>query len=267
MILGLARFTLRLNRLTLILVCLGLFVFELLFVAFYAAMRPDETMTGLFERIPAFFRTFLSNAYLDLLSLDGFLAFGFTHPLVLVLLWTGTIALTSRAIHEGAGPGLTDLMHSLPMPRIHRLAARIAAGEVAGFLFIFCLWLGHFTGVTFMNLPGEPDPMNFLRIAINGYAYVLAVQGMGLLVAALSGSRGKALGASVVVLTIMFLLNVFGQAWSLFAWPARLSFLYYYMPGRVILDGEFPWTDVGVLLAFYLTCIVAALYFYRKRDL
>jgi ABC-2 type transport system permease protein len=266
-ILNVLKFELRLNRLTILLVSASLMLFQFVLIFFFKAARLDESMPNLFELIPKPIRALMGSSYVDLLTVKGFLSFGFTHPLSLLLICTGAIVMTSRSATGGAEGGITDLLLSQPISRSFLLLSRAAAAEAGGLCMIFCMWLGHLAGVTCIDLPADPPRMPYFLIAVNAYAFYLAVQGMGLLAAACSRHRASAVGLSIAVLAAMLFLRIAAQIWNAFEPLARLSFLTYFVPGKTVMSQAFPWSDVLVLLLFYLLTVAAALVVYNRRDI
>jgi ABC-type transport system involved in multi-copper enzyme maturation permease subunit len=265
--LTLLRFELRLNRFTYGVVGLSLMALEFLLVAIFSAARLDQNLAGLYELLPKSIRSLLGGAYLDLLSVEGFLAFGFTHPLAIVLLCAGAIAPASRSAVGGAASGLTDLVLCHPAPRIWVLICRAGAGELAGLGMVFCMWLGHSLGVACIPLPAEPSRLPFLYIALNAYVLFLAVQGLGFLAAATVRFRTSAVGISIAVLVAMLFLSIAAEYWSPLKALPFLSLFNFYKPSKIVFFGVFPWGDIFWLLAFYLSTLGAGLVVFHRRDL
>lgn len=264
---NLFRFELRLSRFTLWVIALGLLAFEFLLVAIFSGAQLDQNMAGIFKILPKAIRSLMGGAYVDLLTVKGFLAFGFTHPLALVLLCAGAITPASRSAVGSAGDGLTDMILAQPVSRIWVLLSRGAAGEVCGLFMVLGMWLGHLAGVTFIDLKTVPPRMPYFYVAVNAYAFFLAVQGLGFLAAVSSRRRAGAVGISIAVLAFMLFASLCGELWKGLDFVAYLSLLHYYVPGKVVYFETFPLADVAVLLGFYLASMGVALWIYHKRDM
>jgi len=267
MILHILKYELKFNKAPILWISTILFLFQMIYVAFFASIRPDETMSPLYDKLPKFIRVLLGEANIDILTVNGFLSFGFTHPLVLFLVWIGTVSFTSRfAVHSG-GMGLTDMVNTQPVHRVFHLLLRVASGEISGLCFVLAIYAGQTSGTCLFTLPAEVDRLSFIYVVINLYAYFLAILGLGTFIAVLSRNRSKAVGITFGVLMVMFLLNIFRELWPLFEVPATLSLLAYYIPGKVVVSKTFPLENVLILVSFYTVSVTAACVIFNRRDL
>jgi len=263
----LLRFELRLARFTLICCGAGILLFQCLLVAFYAAARPDETLGGFFNLIPRGIKALFGGEYVNIISVSGFLAFGFTHPLSLLLLCTPIITLASRSASGGAEEGRMDLLLSHPLSRSTVILTRLAAGTVGCVVLVLCMWIGHLIGVILIPLPRRPETLPFVYAALNALLFLVAVQGVAFLAAAPMRLRGSAVGTSIAVLAVMFFLRLASQFWDLFDLPARLSLFTYYVPGKVVFENTLPWRDAGILLGFFTVTAALALRIFNHKDI
>ena len=261
------RFELRLSRFGALCCGLSLLAFQCLIVAFYAAARPDETLTGLFKLVPKGLKALIGGDYLDPITVSGFLSFGFTHPVNLLLLITPIEALASRTASGGTDEGRTDLHLSQPVSRASFLASRIAAGAIVSVLLVLFMWLGHLLGALFIPLPETPVTVPFVYVALNALFFVLAVEGIAFLAAAASTFRGTAVGIAIGLLAAMLFVRLAAQFWDLFDRPAALSVFTYYVPGKVVFLRSFPLGDMATLFAFFLVTSGLALTVFSKKDI
>ncbi len=261
------RFELRLNRLPLLFCAGGLLVFQFVFVAFYAATRPDETMTGLFDLVPQAFKNLVGGEYLDLLTISGFLAYGFTHPLNIFLFCTVAIALASRTASGGAEEGTTDLLLSQPLSRASLLASRMAAGACCCVVLVISMWLGHIVGVLTISLPATPERPPFVYAAVNALFFLFGIQSLAFLSAALVRLRSSAVGIAIFVIALMFFLRLAGELWDLFEVPALLSLFTYYVPGKVVSNASLPAGDLFVLALISVAASGLSFYIFSRKDI
>ena len=261
------RFELRLSRRGALYCGLSLLAFQCLIVAFYAAARPDKTLTGLFKLVPKGLKALIGGDYLDPITVSGFLSFGFTHPVNLLLLITPLVALASRTASGGTDDGRTDLLLSRPLSRTAFLSSRMAAGAILSVLLVLFMWLGHLLGVLFIALPETPATVPFVYVALNALLFALAVEGIAFLAAALSTLRGTAVGFAIGLLAAMLFVRMAAQFWDLFERPAALSVFTYYVPGKIVFLKSFPLGHMATLFAFFLITSGLALGVFCKKDI
>lgn len=261
------RFELTLSRFGTLCCGLSLVVFQCLIVAFYAAARPDKTLTGLFQLVPKGLRALIGGDYLDPITVSGFLSFGFTHPVNLLLLITPVVALASRTASGGAEEGRTDLLLSQPISRSSFLLSRIAAGTIVSLFLVVCMWIGHLIGALLIPLPEQPDALPFVYVSLNALLLLLAVEGIAFLAAAVSTFRGTAVGLAIGMLAAMLFVRLAAQFWDLFEWPAAFSVFSYYIPGKVVFSAAFPLGHTAVLVVFFLIASGLSVVVFCKKDI
>ncbi len=260
------RFELRLSRFGALCCGVSLLLFQCLIVAFYAAARPDKTLTGLFKLVPKGLMALIGGDYLDPITVSGFLSFGFTHPVNLLLLITPIVALASRTASGGAEEGRTDMLLSQPISRAAFLLSRITAGIVLSVFLILFMWVGHLLGALFIPLPEAPATIPFVYVSLNALLFVLAVEGIAFLAAAAATFRATAVGLAIGALAAMLFVRLAAQFWDLFELPAALSIFNYYIPGKVVFLRTFPLAHMAVLLLFFLATSGMALAVFCRRD-
>jgi len=265
--LNLFRFELRLNRFPVLVLALSLVAVQVSLVFLYTVVEQDR-MAGLLDIVPGPLRSIMDASFMDLLSVKGYLAFCFTPPLVLILLCSAALSISSRSAVGSVDDGLTDLILSQPVPRWFVILSRMAAGELLMLLIVFCMWAGQYIGTLLANLPSSPPRTPYIFIAVNAYAFTLAVKGLGFLIAVCSRRRANAVGVSIAVLAIMFFFTFCSNVWKPLKLFSGFSFFNYYVPGKVLFrGGTFPIWDVLALLSLYLLCAGAAVFIFQKRDM
>ncbi len=260
------RFELRLSRLMLLFCSLGLFLFQLLLVGFYSAVRPEKSLEPLFQLIPKPILALVGGQYVDLLSVSGFLSYAFTHPINLILLCAGPLLLASRAAPGRGDDAATDLVISQPASRTAVLLGKMTAGVVCSAGMVAAMWLGHLAGVTCIPLPDVPDKLPFIQAAVNAFFFVLAVQGVAFLFATVCRLRTAAVCSTIAVLLVMLFLSFFAELWEIFEEPARLSFFTYYIPGKIVALKAVAYEDLAILCSFFIILSGVAIWVFNRRD-
>ncbi|MEW6745518.1 MAG: ABC transporter permease subunit [Planctomycetota bacterium] len=260
-------FTLRRSLTGTVLTGAALMVFEFLLVLFYTEARPDQNLEHLVDLIPPAFRTFLGAEYLGLFSVRGFLAFGFVHPVVLLLLGASAVALGSRCVAGGIGDHTVDLLLAQPLRRHEILFSQVGVGLFPALVLPLGMWAGQQLGVAAWSLPGEVSAAPFLLAAVNAAALYLALLGIAVVCSAVTSRRGHAVSCAVGVLASALFLRLAAQIWHAFELPGKLSPFTYYIPSKVVLEERLPAGDVTALLVTLLALLGASTLAFAHRDI
>jgi ABC-2 type transport system permease protein len=254
----------RRGRTGILLVALGLFLFECVLCGLFAKTSPIRTQ--MLELIPAPMRAFLGSDYLSIATQAGFLAMGFAHPLALLLL--GTLAiLTSTRLAGDIESRTLDLILSQPVGRANLVLTHLMLGILVALLAGVAGFFGHRLGVALFPLSEPVAIKPFLLVAVNLSLFLLGMHGLGLFCASVSSRRGVAVGIAVGVLAVMLFLRLASELWDAFRIPAKASFFTYYVPGRTVAQGSLDLGDALALLGSAILSYAAALFFFARRDL
>jgi ABC-2 type transport system permease protein len=203
----------------------------------------------------------------DVMMSAAFVAVGFIHPVMLALSWGFLLATCSRVIVGEIERGTADLLLTLPVSRAAVYTSVSAVWMLTGLPICFSALLGSWIGKTLFPLE---DPVNYGRLAIvtvNLYAMYLAVGSATLFASSVASRRGPAISCVLAVLLASFLLNFLAQFWSA-AQPCRFfGILEYYRPLEIVLSGDWPVRNLGVLLALGLVLWLAGLWRFARRDI
>lgn len=256
-----ARLDLRLRRRSLIWYAVGMAVYAFLIVAMYPAMKADTGLESLAADNPTLMALFgVSGSLTSPVGwVNGNLYANFL-PLLLLLI---TVAYGAAAVAGQADEGALGLVATLPLSR-----ARLVA-EKAGALVVLALPLSAVT-LTCVLLGREYD----LNLAVGplvgttAAATLLAVDFglLALLIGALTGSRGLALGLSSAVAAASYLVSSLAPAVHAFNTVRGVS-LFYWAVG----DGQLEHGPSGlawaVLLVVGAALLVGSVVAVRRLDI
>jgi len=143
----------------------------------------------------------------------------------------------------------------------------MAAGAVAAAILAGSMWLGHFAGTSLFSIPRIPPRLPFVYAAVNAFFFLLGVQGIAFLSSAAATERTRAVGVSIAVVAIMFLLRLAAQFFAVARILAAASLFNYFIPGKVVAEASLPLADILVLLAFCAVSSGLAMMIFDKKDI
>lgn len=196
-------------------------------------------------------------------------AFGlaWSHPVILALLFAHAIIYTTRVPAGEVERGTMDILLGLPVSRWGLHASETAAWALSAVLLLGSMFVGSYLGAQFIKAENRPD-WGVLAIVLGNLACVYAAAGAaGMLCAASTNRRTRAVLTVLIVLVASMLIFLLRGMWE----PAEkfgfLSLLYYYRPAIILRTGNWPWRDIGVLLGTFAALWVAAGIVLNRRAL
>lgn len=242
--------------------------FELLLVGQAATMESTRSFGRMAEFLPAFLQRGLGEQVLWLASFQGMIAFGYFHPLVIMIVTLAAAYVAIEPAHDVESRRV-DLLLARPIRR-HRLITRslvLSIGTVV--LLVTTMSAGTAIGLSVFarSVPRWPDASTILLLILHVAAVAWCCAAFGLAVAA--GAQRWSVAFSIVTLTTiaLYMVNYLAIVWPRVRPVSWLSPFRYY-PGASILAGTAPvWRNLIVL--WTATAVFAAVAYWRfeRRDL
>ncbi|HMN39247.1 MAG TPA: hypothetical protein PKE29_00265 [Phycisphaerales bacterium] len=170
-----------------------------------------------------------------------------SHPVVLILLLTQTIIACTRVPAGEIERGSIDMLMGLPISRRQLFLSETAAWLLGGALMLGAVYAGSFIGARFILPEHRPNWGNLAMVLVN-LGFVYAVVGAAAMAASsLSDRRGRAVLLVLVVSVGSLLVNFLELLWNPAKQIAFLSFLHYYRPVGMLMNGKWPLGDLAIL--------------------
>ena len=188
---------------------------------------------------------------------DVAFSIAWAHPVVLILLLTQGIIACTRVPAGEIERGSIDMLMGLPISRRELFLSETVAWLIGGVVMLGAVYAGSFVGAQFIKPEYRPHWGKLWMVLVNlGFVYGLAGAG-AMLASSLSDRRGRAILIVLVVCVGSLLMNFLELVWE----PAKqfsfLSFLHYYRPIGMLMNGKWPVRDLGILggiaLALWMT--------------
>ena len=237
-----------------------------------AAVLPDfqaRTLKSLFVS-PAVLQ--LRNVLLGMDASEGGVsdtafAVAWSHPVVLILLLAQGVVACTRVPAGEIERGSLDMLLGLPISRRELFLSETMAWAIGGVLTLGAIYAGSFIGARFTLPEYRPHWGRLAMVLVNlGFVYA-AVSAAGALASTLSDRRGRAVMVVLVVAVSSLLVNFLELIWESAKQFSFLSFLHYYVPVRMLMNGAWPVHDLVVLGSIALALWVAAWTVMERRAL
>jgi len=243
--------------------------FQLVLAAQAASIETSQAFGKMADFIPAFLQRGLGQQALLLASFKGTIAFGYFHPIIVVLVSVLAVYLATEPAYD-VESSRVDLLLARAIPR-HRLITRsllLSAGAVAGVMALMAL--GTWTGLHVFassHAASWPSASTIANLIVHLTAVAWCFTGLGLAVAAGSGRWITAFTSVALLLVVTYLLDYLAIGWRPARAVAWLSPFDYY-PAIPILAGTAPvWNNLLVLWSATVVFVAIAYWRFERRDL
>lgn len=216
-------------------------------------------------KTPRLFSAFSGSSSGDVFSPPHFLAFGFGHPLFLVLALSVAITSGVAAIATDVETGRSELLFTAPVPPTAILGARVAEWALAQVGVIAGALIGALIGTQLSTDLSQVSLLVPVRASLQFSSLAFFVAGVAFAASAHARARGAAFGAAVGVTAGSYVVNLVGLLWSPLSWVRWINPFGYYAPTAA--GDHFRWGDAGVLVAAGMILFAFARHTLARRDL
>lgn len=214
------------------------------FTAYGGAEQLGSAFGG--DRRPALFSAITGTEGADLFSARGFLAFGFVHPLLLLLVLVPVVSTGVAAVAGDIDSRRAELLFTCPVRRTLFYDAKLLSCATASLVVVTAAAVGAELGRLLSADMRGLSPWVPVVVALQLLPLLVFFAGTTFALSSCSGTHAAAQGRAVAVVAGAYLLNVLSLLWSPFAWMAHLDPFHYFQPLAPV-DGR-TWTGAGVLL-------------------
>jgi hypothetical protein len=214
---------------------------------------------------PRLFSAFSGSASSDIFTPQNFLAFGFGHPLFLVLALSVAITTGVASVASDVETGRSELLFTAPVRPAAIVLARIGEWALAQLGVIAGAVVGALIGIHLSSDLSAVSVAVPFRAALQFASVAVFVAGVAFAASAHARSRGSAFGATVGVTAGSYVVNLVGLLWSPLSWVRWINPFGYYSPTQAA--AHLQWGNAAALVGGGLVLFAAALYQVSHRDL
>jgi ABC-type transport system involved in multi-copper enzyme maturation permease subunit len=241
---------------------------QVLTVGQASALEAQHSFSRMADLVPGFLQRGLGAKSLLLASFKGSVAFGYFHPVVVILVAVLAVYITTEPAHE-VESGLVDLTLARSVPRHILITRSLVLGVGSVLTAVILMFTGTRLGLQLFALPQFDAPTAASSAALLAHlaAVALCFGGMGLAIAAGARRWSTAFTTAALAVVALYLLDFLAIVWPALRWLAWLS-PFHYFPALSILTGEVsPWGNLAVLLLAAAVFSAYGYWRFSERDL
>lgn len=245
----------------------GCFVLLVVLSGTYSAYGGATGFTKSFGagHTPRLFSAISGSSTADIFTPTNFLAFGFGHPLFLVLALSVAITSGVAAVATDVETGRSELLFTAPIRRTAILDARLAGWALAQLGVVTCGVVGAVLGSQLSADLSAVSTAVPLRVAVQFASLVFFIAAVAFAASARARTRGAALGVAVGVTAGSYVANLVALLWSPLSFVRHFNPFGYYSPTAAAT--HIAWGDAGILVLGGALLLLQARRWLNVRDL
>ncbi len=224
-------------------------------------------LPAVLSQLPERFRLMVNETLIGRMGLEGAVAFGFSHPVMMVIVAINSVAVPTRHLSGEIEEGSMEIVMSHPVDRTHLMLALWSTGALMNLAIVCGALAGSLAGLTFYRVASPALVWKLLKIASNLWVLSILIETVALMASSLAAKGQRpSLWVAVTVLAF-YVLNFLRALWDVLNFTVPVNIFSYYQPQKLMFD-EASWgRDVGVLAAIALTCLAVSIAWFRRRDI
>jgi ABC-type transport system involved in multi-copper enzyme maturation permease subunit len=225
--------------------------------------------SGGFQQLQALMPNFIEQwTNMMAASFQGFVLFGYSHPLVELFLIAVAVSIGTEPVAEIESK-FVDLLMARPVPRSAVVARTLAVLLAATLLAIVSMLIGTAIGLRFLapDDAAQPPARVIASLAANLALLVLAWGGIALMFASFARRRATAAAVCGFLAFSLFVLDWVGRLWEAVRPLTRLSPFHYFSPFAMIGGQPLDRVDLVALATIFVSTSIVANVVYTRRDL
>ncbi|MBA7513838.1 hypothetical protein ES705_05856 [subsurface metagenome] len=247
----------------------GLIVFSFLFEFAFAWLLFEADFKSLFESVvhmlPPSLMNFMGVTVGGEYYGSQLLAFGYSHPLILIGLFLIPVGIPARYI---SGEIENKTMDLLMARSIHR---NVIPTHLFLYLFfalslqVTALLAGTYVGYLIFSL--EIDIQGYMKVAAITYLFFLSVGSISLAISTFQYERGKAIAKSVSLFVVLYFFDTVIRLNKSLEYLTAYSYFNLFQPGK-LLKGEIDFGNTVMVLLLIITIFLGlSIISFNKKDL
>lgn len=241
-------------------------LFQFLILYLVTTFDTQLMISSILNQMPEKMKVLLGESFFSTLTFDGAAAFGYNHPMVLVMMALVAVTLPVKHVSREISQGTMELLLSYPVSR----SALILRLWLAGTLILAAIAVASFAASVlateiFHNLKPEAV-IRILMISANLWLLFVLVMSYILLFAVWGRGGGSSGSTGAMVTLFFYLMLFFGQLWETLEFTLPFNIFNYYQPQEIMFGRGTMLADSALLAILSLLMLAGSVYGFNRRD-
>ena len=239
---------------------------QLVIIKAITAFDTTSILPAFLAQLPERLRVLVDETLISRFSIEGAAAFGFNHPMVIVLVAINAVLISARHVSGEIEDGTMELLLAHPVRRLGLLAWLWVVAGLGNLVVVGGALAGSLTGVAVFDTLTGSFSIKLVEIAVNLWLLSVLVHTGGLL-AGVYATRGSRPGVWVAgVFLALYVLHFLSALWGALGVTAPVNIFTYYQPQKLVIDQASFARNAAVLGGITVVCLVLALRRFDSRD-
>jgi ABC-type transport system involved in multi-copper enzyme maturation permease subunit len=204
---------------------------------------------------------------LQQVSVEGTVAFGLEHPLVITLITFISFNILSANFSSSSSSGMMEIILSHPIRRGQLLLSTYFFALLTIFLLILSAFFGAFLALTLFHEHDLTLFTKMLKSDINGFLLHFFIMNYALCFCIYFKDVTKAIRWSAVIALVFYFLDIISNFWEILNFTKYFNFFSYFEPQKIMFDYAYFYRDSMILLGSSVLLLIISLSLFKQKDI
>ncbi len=245
---------------------LSLAAFQILILYLITTFDTQAMFSSILGQMPANIKMFLSNGFLNTLTVEGGAAFGYNHPIVIALVVVNAINVPVKHVSRELESGTMELLLSHPFKRQSLIITLWISGFIILGLIALAGFLSSVYGIYLFHTLTWKLTYRVFQISVNMLLFSACVMTLTLLICTMSRGGGVTGNISAAIVFVFYLVFIVSQLWDKLKFMQPYNLFNYYEPSKIMLKQGHFMVDNLVFSSLTVVFLLGSVWFFGRRD-
>ena len=241
------------------------FLFQIFFAWFYFEAQIGELVISFLNMLPPSFRTLIGIDFGSPQFISQLLAFGYTHPMMLICLMFLPLSIPARYITGEIELRTFDILLTKPIKRETIPIAIFVFLLIILLFHVFSMFLGTVVGFILWDL--AINLADYAIASLTGLFFFLSIGTLSIAISTYQAERGKALSKTISIVVFLYFFDTIVKLSKTLEFLIPYSYFQLYQPGKIVTGEYSPLLSISISLIFIIGLLLIAIRKFKKRDL
>lgn len=249
-----------------LLLCTGLFLFEMLFPLLGTSAQIKESMLKDMANVPPMVEKMMGKGFMEAMIKYGTIAIGYIHPFMLLMFILFIFIVISRMVTSEVSSGTIGFILSKPLSR-KRIYLNMAIIIYLGLgLLTLATFLSTFLGIKIFSSE-ELSSGPFVSLVWNLYLVMLLIAGYIVIFASISDSGKMLFTIGGIVLLVLYIISFAAPLWKPLTIFDPINPFSYYKPMEILIGSRIGFSKSLTLIGISGVMFAISAWVFNRRDI
>lgn len=241
-------------------------LFQFLLLRVVTSFEIPPILNSVLEGMPEAVRKVVGQDALSMLTVQGAAAFGFNHPLMLVIMAIAAITIPARHLAGEVEDGTLELVLSFPVERVALLLRLFVATALFLLLIALAALASSLGSIALFDRLEAHTALRLAGIAANLWLLFLLVASLALLLSAFGREANKVALRAAGATLVFYLLHFLSSMWDALAFTKPFNLFTYFQPTALMAGERSLALNAAVLAALIALLVAGGAWQFSRRD-